>query len=508
MTPSDFSPEPLPTVLVVDDTITNIQLLISVLEGDCDLRFATSGPDALELLASGPVPDLVLLDVMMPGMDGYQVLAELRGRPATRELPVIFITAKTDPESESQALYAGAVDFIHKPFNHQVVRARVRLQLQLQRQARELQLHREHLQELVQARTCELAAARDAAESANRAKSAFLANMSHELRTPMNHILGFIPLLEDSLKDEEARGFLDTIHHAAEHLLQLINDILDLARSEANHIAIEVIAFDLPALLRYELQRVQPRAHIKGLQLRCDIDPDLPAQLRGDPVRLGQILACLLDNAVKFSQRGEVALQARLLERHHDAVTLRLQVQDQGIGVTPEAQARLFQQFHQTDDSMTRHHGGMGLGLALSQRLAALMASRIELDSTPGVGSTFGLTLRLPLASAIGTPAAGDADDDTRDGAAAGTESADTAAGPDAAPAPPTQEQLDTAHYLLALLHDSDAQALMLWEQSQHALAPLLGPQLASLRAALAAYDFDEAAQLLQRGLSTPAQNG
>ena len=454
------------------------------------------------------MPDLVLLDVMMPGMDGYQVLAELRGRPATRELPVIFITAKTDPESESQALYAGAVDFIHKPFNHQVVRARVRLQLQLQRQARELQLHREHLQELVQARTCELAAARDAAESANRAKSAFLANMSHELRTPMNHILGFIPLLEDSLKDEEARGFLDTIHHAAEHLLQLINDILDLARSEANHIAIEVIAFDLPALLRYELQRVQPRAHIKGLQLRCDIDPDLPAHLCGDPVRLGQILACLLDNAVKFSQRGEVALQARLLERHHDAVTLRLQVQDQGIGVTPEAQARLFQQFHQTDDSMTRHHGGMGLGLALSQRLAALMASRIELDSTPGVGSTFGLTLRLPLASAIGTPAAGDAGDDTRDGAAAGTESADTAAGPDAAPAPPTQEQLDTAHYLLALLHDSDAQALMLWEQSQHALAPLLGPQLASLRAALAAYDFDEAAQLLQRGLSTPAQNG
>ena len=212
--------------------------------------------------------------------------------------------------------------------------------------------------------------------------------------------------------------------------------------------------------------------------------------------------------ACRSKQRGEEALQARLLERHHDAVTLRLQVQDQGIGVTPEAQARLFQQFHQTDDSMTRHHGGMGLGLALSQRLAALMASRIELDSTPGAGSTFGLTLRLPLASAIGTPAAGDAGDDTRDGAAAGTESADTAAGPDAAPAPPTQEQLDTAHYLLALLHDSDAQALMLWEQSQHALAPLLGPQLASLRAALAAYDFDEAAQLLQRGLSTPAQNG
>lgn len=168
---------------------------------------------------------------------------------------------------------------------------------------------------------------------------------------------------------------------------------------------------------------------------------------------------------------------------------------------------------------MTRHHGGMGLGLALSQRLAALMASRIELDSTPGAGSTFGLTLRLPLAPVAlptaappGTPPTGHAGNSTAAASAVDAGTAEQGAagvdGADSTNAAPTQEQLDTVHYLLVLLHDSDAQALMLWEQSQHALAPLLGPQLASLRAALAAYDFDEAAQLLQRGLSTPAQNG
>ena len=481
MSPAPVLPATRPSVFIVDDTPTNIQVLISLLEDECELRFATSGPDALEMLRQEPLPDLLLLDVMMPGMDGYEVFEALKANPATRSLPVLFVTAKTDPASESRAFAAGAVDFIHKPFNHDVVRARVRLQLQLQAAHRELQRHRDHLEELVEARTRELAAARDAAESANRAKSAFLANMSHELRTPLNHILGFASLLEDMVHEPDSQAMLRGILQSGQHLLVLVRSVLDLSRAEADQITLAEIDFDLAGLLEHTLAQVREAAAAKGLSLRLEHDAALPERLRGDPVRLGQVVGALLDNAVKFSRSGDVVLRTCCQAQHPHAVTLRIEVQDHGMGIAPEVQQQLFERFHQGDNSLTRAHGGLGLGLALSQRLARLMNAQMDWQTQPGQGSRFALTLRLPLAH---PPA--------------------SAPAPNNGPADLGTAR-ETAHYLATLLREGDAHALDLWQQSRSALYGLLGDLAPAFEQSLHTYDFDDALKRLTRAL-TPAE--
>lgn len=177
-----------PVLLIVDDEPLNLECLADVLQADYRVKVATDGATALHLARLAPVPDLILLDVMMPGLDGYAICAALKGDAVTAAIPVIFITARTDAESETLALTGGAVDFIHKPINPTVVRSRVRLH-------HELLQHRHRLEELVQTRTLELARARDAADSANRAKDAFLSNISHEFRTPLGQITGLAHLL-------------------------------------------------------------------------------------------------------------------------------------------------------------------------------------------------------------------------------------------------------------------------------------------------------------------------
>jgi two-component system sensor histidine kinase BarA len=383
-----------PVVLIVDDEPLNLEVLADTLQADYRIKVATNGAAALTLAHLDPSPDLILLDVMMPDLDGYAVCAALKREPRTAAIPVIFITARTDPESETLALAGGAVDFIHKPINPPVVRARVRLHL-------ELAQHRHRLEDLVQARTLELAQARDAADSANRAKDAFLANISHAFRTPLNAITGIAYLLHPAVVTGQGREFLTKIDQAARHLLDLVNDLLDLSSLEAGQIHIETRVFDLGAVLREFVQDSQALATTNGLTLSAEIAPDLPADLTGDPARLRQVLGQLLGNAVKFSDRGAVTLRAQPIETQGGRLWVRFEVQDQGIGITPEVKSGLFQLLNPGDSSLTRQYQGTGLGLALCRRLVALMGGEIGLVSTPGQGTT--VWFRLPLG--LGTTA-------------------------------------------------------------------------------------------------------
>ncbi len=473
-----------PRILIVDDTLANIEILLGMLEDDYELSFATSGRQALAVLAKMPTPDLILLDVMMPEMDGYAVCTALKNNPATRNIPVIFVTARTDIDSETAALDAGAVDFIHKPIHQAVVRSRIRLHLELERRTKalllantELAQHRDHLEERVYARTRELAEARDEAESANRAKSAFLANMSHELRTPMNHINGFAYLLGRRLQDVHAQTLLENMRQASRDLLSLINNLLDLSRIEAERFQIETIDFNVQALLDHAEHEIRDSALSKGLELVREVDPELCVMLKGDPIRLNQILGSLLNNAVKFSESGRITVRVRQVQAFKDAALVCFEVEDQGIGLSAEQQTRLFEHFSQGDNSYTRRYNGAGLGLALSRRLVSLMAGDIGVISTPGQGSRFWFSVRLAVS-----------------------------------PRPAMNAQVATVidwpqvkvviDYLDKLLADGDFQAQLLWEESHTVLEPVLQGRTEGFWNALNAFDFDRASQLLREAVA------
>lgn len=375
------------TILIVDDNKINSRLLEHILS-DYTTIVVYCGEAALAVARARPSPDLILLDIMMPDMDGHEVCRQLKQDPETADIPIIFVTSRVEAEDESAGLALGAVDYLHKPVNADIVLARVKTHLTLS-------MRQHDLERLIAQRTVELESALAAAESANRAKSEFLSTMSHEIRTPMHAIIGMTEQVLQTSLTEDQRMNLDIVQESAQNLLGLINDILDFSKMEARQLTLESIPFDLRGQLEEKCAAMAILAHKKGLELYLDIAPDLPSALIGDPLRLKQILLNLVNNAIKFTEVGEVVVQVkRLAEMPEDGanVGLHCAVSDTGIGIPADAMASVFKRFTQVDSSITRQYGGTGLGLAICQQLVERMGGRLGVESQAGRGSTFYFT--------------------------------------------------------------------------------------------------------------------
>ncbi len=384
-----------PRILAIDDHPANLLTLAAALEADFDLQFATSGAEGLAL-ASEMAPDLILLDVMMPEMNGYETCRRLKAEPRLCSIPVIFVTALGDSAAESAGLALGAADYMTKPINVEIARQRIRNLLERENLRKEVEAQRDHLQKLVSACALGLSIAKESASNAHHTKTIFLRNISHELRTPMSGIMGMTELALLRATDPRQADQLGTLKRASSQLLALINGLIDIAALEANQLSLEHGHFALGESLNKLSGLFSREAANKGLGFSIETVPALAdLQVLGDAPRLEQILLNLIDNAIKFTARGSVSVAVAVAEESIRDVLLRFEVRDTGIGIEPADQRRIFNLFEQGDGSTTRAYGGTGLGLTLCKQLIGLMGGKIGVESKLGAGSVFWFTVRL-----------------------------------------------------------------------------------------------------------------
>ncbi len=356
------------TILVVDDTPDNLVLMSNLLKVSYKVKIANCGEKALKIAVSDSPPDLILLDIMMPGMDGYEVCRRLKRDPKTMDIPVIFITAKAEVENEKLGLELGAVDYITKPISPPIVMVRVKNHLALQ------------------AKNIELESARSVAEKANLAKSEFLSSMSHELRSPLNAILGFAQLMESDSPPPSTiqQESITQILLAGWHLLTLINEILDLAKVESGQVPMLREPVPLADVLLECQSMIEPQAKQRGIKPTFP-QPGIHYIVHADRTRLKQVLLNLLSNAIKYNcEQGTVEVNCA----ESTPGRIRISVSDSGAGLSPEQLAQLFQPFNRLGQEAGGEEG-TGIGLVVAKRLVELMGGTIGVESSVGAGSVF-----------------------------------------------------------------------------------------------------------------------
>ncbi len=361
-------------LLLVDDEKTNLKVLAELLRPDYRIRLAQTGQQALEKCRQ-QAPDLILMDVLMPGLDGFETLKALKAETLTAQIPVIFITGLQSADHEQQGLQLGAQDYIHKPFHAEVVKARVATQLKLIRQRQELQQLSDQLTQ------------------ANDAKSRFLATISHEIRTPLASVIGYAEaILAGEFAADEQQQAIQTICQNGKHLQALLNDLLDLSKIAANKLDIELLPVNLCQLTDEISTLLQDKARQKGLDFQFDYQLPLPVMVNTDPTRLKQILLNLCNNAIKFTEQGFVKVQVSRADGE-----LRFAVTDSGVGITLEQQQKLFHAFSQADVSIQRTFGGTGLGLVIARQLCEKLGGHLQLQSSGATGSCFVAAISLEI---------------------------------------------------------------------------------------------------------------
>ena len=363
------------SVLIIDDTNANIIALTDILKSEYTIYAAKNGEKGIEL-AQEFIPDLILLDVVMPEMDGYEVISRLKNSDKVKDIPVIFITSLSNSKDEEKGLELGAVDYVSKPFSPSVVKLRVRNQIDMINQMRKN-------------------VEKERAEKNSRTQIDFLMRMSHEMLTPMNTVMGLTQVIKEEVLDmqgvsDKIKKYFDEIDIASRYLLKHIHDLLDISGKKDGAFTLDEAAFSFRDMFQNVIKGSSHDAVKKHQTLTFDIDPSVPESFYGDEERFSQILTNLLTNAVKFTpEHGAVHMSANTVHEEDGTVMLQIEVIDNGIGISKERQDKIFSLFEQGEGSTTRERGGIGLGLPISKRIAEMMGGKILVESEPGKGAKF-----------------------------------------------------------------------------------------------------------------------